>query len=151
MTAPTLITTPTWTIALPPDWTELKDQDSGMHFESADGSRALYIATWTMAPGNARPARALADDFVAHDLAQLAAMEDHAWDTLEQRIEDSGEACLALIDSYEQNEHYRIISRILARSGQVVRATFHDYECEDLAQSGAVFAPMVASLRLVPR
>lgn len=143
------IKTPTWTIELPAGWHELKDQDSGMHFESADGEQALFIATWTMAPGAARSARALADDFLAYDLRELAAMEGHTWTTLEQGVDCGAAHCTATVDSVEEEEAYRIISRILTREGQAVRATFHDYACEDLDASRALFAPMLASLAFI--
>ena len=144
------ITTPTWRITLPADWSDQKDQDSGMHFASADGSCALYIATWTMAPGSARPAADLTEDFVAYDLGQLAAMEGHDWRTLEKTVECGDGRCIAIIDSHDQAQQYRIVSKILARDGQVVRATFHDYECIELAESQELFAPLVASLDFNP-
>lgn len=144
------ITTPTWTLALPAGWQEIKDQDSGMHFESADGAQALFIATWTMAPGSARSARELADDFLAYDLRELAAMNEQAWTTLAQGVECSGERCSATLDSYEEKEQYRLVSRIITRDGQAVRATFHDYECTDAAASQALFAPVLASLVFTP-
>ena len=144
MTTP--ITTPTWRLELPPGWTDQQDQDSGMHFASADGRCALYIATWTMASGSARPAAELAADFVSHDLAQLAAMEDHAWTTLANTLDCAHGQCIAVLDSHDGDQQYRILTKILARDGQVVRATFHDYACEVLADSEQLFAPVVASL-----
>lgn len=142
----TTMTTPTWRIDLPAGWADQQDQDSGMHFASSDGRCALYIATWTMAPGSARPARELAQDFLAHDLAELAAMQDHAWNTLANSVDCAHGQCVAVLDSYDGEQQYRIISKILAREGQVVRATFHDYDCCELADSEQLFAPVVASL-----
>lgn len=43
---------------------------------------------------------------------------------------------------------YRIVTKIVARPPLVVRASFHDYLCEDYRISRAYFTPIIDSLNL---
>ncbi|QYF93987.1 hypothetical protein KY495_01730 [Massilia sp. PAMC28688] len=140
------ISNPTWTVQLPADWTSTDDPDTGLYFESGDGSRGMYIATWTASPGQALPPREMAESFLAADLNKLTHMEECAWRVLEQRLDCDGQHCIAILDSYDQVAECRMTTKILAREGKTVRAVFHDDACGDLAASRAFFAPLLASL-----
>jgi hypothetical protein len=143
------IRTVNWKLLLPGDWTPDPDHAGGFHFESADGSKALYIATHIIAPGEARSAADLASWFVSAELSTLAAMRGYVWCTMERRVEQAPDAAIALLDCFAQAQDYRVIAKILARPGQLVRASFHDYQCRDYAASQASFAPILASLALL--
>jgi hypothetical protein len=143
------ILTANWVLRLPADWVGRQDPAVGFRFESGDGTKELYIATHIVGPDHAGSLEELAAWFVGVDLSTLAQMEGYAWVTVEKRIEVASAACVALIDSVAQAQHYRIVGKILSRPGKVVRASFHDYQYRDHAGSNATFAPILESLRLV--
>jgi hypothetical protein len=140
------ISNPTWTVVLPASWTGSEDPATGMYFESADGSRGMYIATWTAEPGQARPPREMAESFLDTDLNKLSQMGECSWVAVEQAVTCDEQSCVGVLDSYDQEEGCRMITKVLAREGKTVRAVFHDDACDDLAASRAFFAPLLASL-----
>ena len=136
-----------WVLRLPADWTGGEDQERGFQFESADGGKGLYIATHNVRSHHAGTVEELAEWFVAADLATLDRMGGYAWTTLERSLVPAGGGCVALLDCLAPAQHYRVVAKILARPGQVVRASFHDYQWRAQAASNAYFAPILASLR----
>lgn len=141
--------TSNWALRLPADWTDLQDQDQGFHFESRDGTKGLFIATHIIGPEHQGSVQALAEWFVAAEAATLAEMQGYHWLTRERSLEVAPDACVALLDSYAQAQDYRIAGMIMSRPGQVVRASFHDYQCNGYAASKAYFTPVLASLQFV--
>jgi hypothetical protein len=143
------IRTSNWVLRLPGDWTDLHDQDRGFHFESRDGTKGLFLATHIIGPEHQSSVQELAEWFVNAELSTLAEMDGYLWSTRERSLEGAPEACVGLLDSFARAQDYRIVGKILARPGQVVRASFHDYHCHGYAASAAYFAPILASLQFV--
>ena len=51
MTTYQTLRTSTWTMLLPMDWAQGDAGHSGsLYFQSADGTKGIYISTWTLAP-----------------------------------------------------------------------------------------------------
>ena len=42
------ITTETWTVAFPSDWTDQAQEDGTLYFESPEGDKGFYVALWNM-------------------------------------------------------------------------------------------------------
>lgn len=141
--------TSNWVLRLPADWTDLQDQDQGFHFESGDGTKGLYIATHIIGPEHQGSVQALAEWFVAAEVSTLEEMQGYLWDTRERSLDGAPETCVALLDSFAQAQDYRIVGMIMSRPGQVVRASFHDYQCNGYAASRVYFKPILASLQFV--
>jgi hypothetical protein len=143
------IRTANWVLRLPGDWVAVDDQSQGFQFESADNSKGLFIATHSVGPAHPSSVEELAEWFLAADAATLADMRDYAWRSLQRTVQAADGCCTALHDSLAPAKDYRVIAKILARPGQVVRASFHDYDCRDYAASHAYFAPILGSLQFV--
>jgi hypothetical protein len=141
--------TSNWVLRLPVDWTDLQDQDKGFHFESGDGTKGLYIATHVIGPEHQGSVRELAEWFIEAEASTLEEMQGYLWATRERGLEAAPDACVALLDSFAQAQDYRIVAMIMSRPGQVVRASFHDYQCGGYATSRAYFAPILESLQFV--
>lgn len=141
--------TSNWVLRLPVDWTDLHDQDKGFHFESGDGTKGLYIATHVIGPQHQGSVRDLAEWFIAAEAQTLQEMQGYLWVTRESSLEAAPGACVALLDSFAQAQDYRIAALIMSRPGQVVRASFHDYQCGGYATSRAYFRPILGSLQFV--
>ena len=141
------IRTQTWVISIPTDWIEGQERKNGdWYFESRDGEKGLYIATWHLGDKDARNAEEVAESFKRVDLKTLREMADHSWRIIADAIEQIDGVSVATIDALDQAKNYRIAGKILSRPPVVVRASFHDYYCEDYTASAGYFAPIIGSL-----
>ena len=143
------IRTSNWVVRLPGDWRRSLEQARGFQFESRDGSKGLYIATHIPAPEHPGSVKELAEWFVAAELATLREMQDYTWSIAEHSVLAAPGSCVAMLDCVALEQHYRVVAKILARPGQVVRASFHDYQCRHYDDSNAYFASIRASLAFV--
>ncbi|HYD59523.1 MAG TPA: hypothetical protein VEC35_04175 [Noviherbaspirillum sp.] len=142
------IRTDIWQMSLPADWEERKTADGkSLYFESRDGTKGLYIATWSLAADDRRTAEEVAGSFKAADLRALDAMDGYAWQIVNQVNRAIGQACVAITDCLATEKCYRSLGKILAAPPLVVKASFHDYACTDYQLSVDYFAPVIDSLR----
>ena len=147
-----LIHTASWQIRLPEDWIEKSHGDTGeTYFESGDGTKGLYIATWNIPPsaddGTPNESRTVAQSFRSAEIASLKRMEGYAWELLLDEFIATGNLVVTICDAWARPQSYRIASKVLADVPVVVRAAFHDYQCEDLEESQLYFAPIIHSLQ----
>ncbi len=142
------IRTDIWQMSLPTDWEERKTTDGkSLYFECKDGTKGLYIATWSLAGDDRRTAEEVAGSFKAADLRALDAMDGYAWEIVNQVNRANGQACVAITDCLAVEKCYRAVGKILAAPPLVVKASFHDYACTDYRMSCDYFAPLIDSLR----
>lgn len=141
------IRTGTWSLFLPSDWLEKGQTDGGaLYFESPEGDKAIYISTWNLRE-NAPPSSAEAvKSFAEVERQSLLDMEGYSWETLLDQNQESDGTAVALVDCLAKDNCYRIASKILANLPLIVRASFHDYACEDYELSRAYFLPVIESL-----
>ena|SRR5437763_16610235 len=150
MENPRSVSTDTWVISLPGDWVEKESTEYGaLNFESADGAKAMYITTWELPDGEGpRMPKELAESFKNKSVEALHDMEGYSWQLVDDVAGQTGATAVVLVDHLAEANGYRIVTKILARPPVVVRASFHDYLCEDYEISREFFAPVVHSLRL---
>jgi hypothetical protein len=141
------IRTQTWAISIPTDWMEGRESKNGeWYFESQDGEKGLYIATWHLGDKETSNSAEVAESFKRVDLKTLREMADYSWSIIADRIEEIDGVSVATTDAFDQANSYRIVGKILSRPPVVVRASFHDYRCEDYAVSASYFGPIIGSL-----
>lgn len=143
------IKTSNWVLRLPADWHAAPGPAQGAHFESSDGAKGLYIATHRVAPEFPGSLEELAQWFVTAELSTLQAMDGFHFDIAERSVAPAPGACVAVLECIAPAQQYRVVAKILSRPGQVVRASFHDYQCERAADSRAYFEAILASLAFV--
>lgn len=142
------IRTDIWQMNLPGDWEERKTADGkSLYFECKDGTKGMYIATWSLASDDRRTAEEVAGSFKAADLRALDAMDGYAWQIMNQVNRANGPACVAITDCLAAEKCYRSIGKILSAPPIVVKASFHDYACTDYPLSHGYFVPIIDSLR----
>ena len=143
-----LIHTPTWQIRLAEDWREGEQGESGeVYYESGDGTKGLYIATWNIPASAGGDSRTVAQTFRRMEIASLKRMEGYAWELLLDEFIAMETLVITVCDAWAKEKAYRIASKVLADAPVVVRAAFHDYECIDLEESQRYFAPIIHSLQ----
>ena len=143
-----LVTTPTWQIRMPEDWVEQTTSESGeVYFESGDGSKGLYIATWNIPASDGNDSRTVAQSFRRAEVSSLKRMPGYSWELLLDEFILMETAFVTICDAWARARSYRIASKVLADVPVLVRAAFHDYQCDDLEESQLYFAPIIHSLQ----
>ncbi|HVZ45369.1 MAG TPA: hypothetical protein VHA82_16275 [Ramlibacter sp.] len=145
----TVVRTASWQLRLPADWADRTETASEeVYFESADGTKGVYIATWNIPMGAEHDGKQAAKSFRRAEQASLRRMQGYSWDLLQDESITLGATTVAISDAFARGQAYRIASKVIAHVPLVVRAAFHDYQCDDLAASQRYFADIIESLRL---
>jgi hypothetical protein len=111
------IQTDTWIVSLPTDWVERETTDGkSLHFESADGSKAIYISTWHLGNDESRSSREVAHAISAVDQESLRDMEGYSWKTVEEEALALETTTVTVVDSFAEANAYRIVGKVLASS-----------------------------------
>ena len=141
------ITTETWTVAFPSDWTDKAQEDGTLYFESPEGDKGFYVALWNISEAETRTPIELVESFQKTELSSFFP-EDEDWQILQKRVLDQNPA-LGYWEGFSEERNYRISGKQLAAGHLVLRATFHDYDCTNAQVSAELFAPIVDSLELI--
>lgn len=141
------IETDVWTIALPYDWQQgERTSDGELYFESLDGTKALYISTWDVS-SETETTETVLQFFLAVEEKANENMPNSRWSLMEKRLKKNSDAAM-MLDWYDKDKQYRIVSKILVRLPVIVKSSFHDYECTDYEASKALLKPFVESLKI---
>jgi hypothetical protein len=140
-----------WTIVLPDGWKAPETLENGtVYIDSVDESKGIFVTAWMLAPEDAptSPADA-AESFKSKDVQALQQMDGYVWRLVGEGVDvpDTGVAVVFADHLADANE-YRIATKVIARPPLVVRAAFHDYNCDDYEASRGYFAPLIESLTL---
>jgi hypothetical protein len=144
------LSTDIWSISLPSDWVEKGlTEYGGLHFEHSDGSKGMYITTFELGERDVgKSPHEVAESFVSTDVKTLKRMRDYAWRVVADHLTAADGTASIVRDHVAQASCYRVVTKILVRPPIVVRASFHDYSCEEYGVSREYFAPLVESLSL---
>lgn len=149
MTSYNTFCTDSWILSLPADWKQGRQSDGGsLYFESADGTKGLYIATWQLGSEDRRSPEDVVEAFQVADLNGLKQMQEYRWELLAHHCTEVDGGAVGMTDMLAAEKSYRTVGKILVAPPVLVRASFHDYACIDYAASIQYFAPIVESLRL---
>lgn len=141
-------TTEHWTVAFPSDWIDRSENDETLYFESPQGDKGFYLSLWLMSDQELRGSRELVESFQATEIESFFP-EGEKWELLNRTIELTGSSVMGSWEGINQERSYRISGKQLAAGKIVLRATFHDYDCNDRVASADSFAAIVDSLQLL--
>jgi len=140
-------TTDHWTVAFPGDWIDKSEGTETLYFESPHGDKGLYVSLWLMSDQELRGPKELVETFQATEIASFLP-ESENWQLLNRSINDSDSHVIGFWEGINPERSYRVSGKQLAAGKFVLRATFHDYDCNDRVASAESFAPIVDSLQL---
>lgn len=135
-----------WEFELHEDW-ELQEPRSGVpYLETPDGTKGCYIKGITF--GQPQSSAEVEAQYLqeAHESSFLADPEAK-WIAVERNGSPAGQDFLSTLDLYDQGSNYRVLSVVLAATGEALQVTLHDYCCQDYKASVRGFAPIASSLR----
>lgn len=142
------ISTETWRMELPDDWIRKPDPAPGqIYLEAPDGVAGIYISTHVHNRSNGESAEVVARDFNSVNSRMLNAMRNMDWQVLEVELGPTEFGASAILDFLDRTKEYRIACLVLVSLPWVVRASFHDYACSDLAESQKLYDQTVRTLK----
>jgi hypothetical protein len=141
------ITTSDWTVAFPNNWIDRTKDDGTLYFESPEGDKGFYISLWVMSADERRGSRELVESFQKVELSNLFTAEDTR-DLLAQSVEGDASTATGYWQGYIRDKSYLITGKQPVSGKRVLRATFHDYDCQDVHQSNEFFRPIIDSVEL---
>jgi hypothetical protein len=144
------VSTDIWSISLPSNWIEKGQTEyGGLYLEHADGSKAIYITTFALGERDVgKSPKEVAESFVSTDVKVVKRMQGYAWRLVADHVTAGDDTASVVRDHFAQASCYRVVIKVLVRTPIVVRASFHDYLCEEYGRSREYFAPLVESLSL---
>jgi len=142
--------TDNWSIQLPSNWLE-KTTAQGigkLYFESPDGSKGIYILTLRFAPDDHRSPMEHLN--VARDIVErgLNDMAGYRWVRIQDEARADSETGEQLLDSYDREQQYRIIARVVLKLPYMSNVSLHDYLCDDIEISDQTLLPILNSFSL---
>jgi hypothetical protein len=143
------ISTETWRVILPNDWIEKAVDSPVAYFESQDSSRGLYMMTVLCKESDDEHGTKQAiDSLLRAQENALAVMEGYNW-----KVVSSGHICRRgvpglAIEYFAVERSYRIACLFLVAIPWMLRATLHDYLCEDLDLSRRELATILDSIEV---
>jgi hypothetical protein len=140
------IETDTWTLAVPEDWRQQEPQGAELYLESEDGTKGLYISAWDLS-GDIKTQSDALRSFLEAEENGFNKMPDSHWRVMERAV-TAGRVASAILDCYDKNKLYRIACKTLVQIPVAVRASFHDYDCNEYEDSKFYFEPIIESLEL---
>jgi hypothetical protein len=136
-----------WLIRVPTDWMVTDESSASvLHLESGNGAKAISISTWNLGAGVGRPGAEIAEAFKQAELKSLREMAGYTWKPMAEESLQAGAISIVFTDNWDRANTYRIAGLTMVRPPLVVRATFHDYACDDYEASARYFAPIIDSL-----
>lgn len=138
-----------WEFDLPEDW-ELKEARSGVpYMESSDGTKGCYIKgiTFGQAKGSGTEAAAYLQE--VHERS-FSSDPQAKWVAVDRSTSPRNHDCLSVLDLFDRQSNYRVLSVVLAAADEAIQITLHDYDCRDYDASSLFLAPVARSVRRAP-
>lgn len=143
------VSTASWEVELPADWTEKPGIPSGpVYFESADATKGMYVANWLN--DDWKTPKAAAEIVRKANEAEFFAQAGSSWRLVDEHASHIDGRSIVVTDYVDDASKTRIVAKLIARPGSVISATFHDYACESYEASQKSFQPIINSMRPVP-
>jgi len=124
------ITTENWTVAFPCDWIDKSEEDGTLYFSSPDGEKGFYLSLWLMSDEELRTPEELVSSFQKTEIESFISSNE-GWKLLKSEINSSELPVVGYWGGFSESSMYRISGKQLAYGKLVLRATFHDYYCEN--------------------
>ena len=141
------ITTSNWTIAFPNDWIEKVHEEGTLYFGSPDGEKGFYLSLWEMSDDETRTPEELIASFQQTEI-QSFFENNEGWELLYCEVSSNQSPAVGHWERYNKSDLYRVSGKQLSKGNLVLRASFHDYYCEDIKTSQEYFSQIVDSLEL---
>ena len=142
------ITTHNWTIAFPADWIDKTQEGKSLYFESPDQEKGFYLSLWNMSDKELRTSEELVKSFQSTEIESFL-NDPKNWELLHKELNFNGSQAIGTWEVFNKLNSYRVYGKVISKGSFVLRATFHDYNCENIELSKEFYLPIVNSLELL--
>jgi hypothetical protein len=133
-------------IDLPDDWVECERSDTKLQLQAPNGAMACYLSLYALSFGRDE-AEAL-ESARNTERSTLLQMENRKWECLGDDNWSRGGVRVSVRDHLDVGGAFRIVDKLIVGSGILARAAFHDYDCENYAESKTYLSRAIESLTL---
>ena len=138
-----------WQFGIPEHWAHTENESSNAYFESPEGDKGLYVKLVLPQEPLQSPTD-LAEYIQGAHKKSFTETTDRAWNVLDQRHTKSTESARSVLDLYDKEENYRILSLVMSTCASAIQITVHDYWCEDYETTREQFQEIENSIDLPP-
>jgi hypothetical protein len=144
------VETDAWFIQLPSDWVEKKTTLGAekLYFESPDEAKGLYISTIRVGPDDHRSPMEHLKVVKGILEKSLNDMAGYKWVRIQDKAYADLETGELLLDNYDRENQYRIVTRVVVNLPYLSTVSVHDYLCDDLDASNELLLPILNSFLL---
>jgi hypothetical protein len=143
-----MISTDTWKVRIPTDWSEQSSSAEGVFYlESEDHTKGGYFSTLCFLD-DSRSAREILVAIHHVELRSLHEMKDKHWEIICEWNNDRANESVLGMDVLDRTTSYRIVCQLICHPPWVVRMALHDYDCTDYQASKQYFQPLIDSLEI---
>lgn len=135
-----------WEFEIPEEWSHKENQSSNSYFEVPDGSKGLYVKAIELAEAKTRPEE-LAEYVQNAHLRGFTDGGESNWKIVNQTSSNEHLIARSLLDLYDEQSTYRVLSLVVCDCKSAVQITVHDYLCESYSETQIAFAQLESSIR----
>ena len=134
-----------WQFYLPEGWLRKDNESSDSYFEAPDGEKGLYVKCIELPHPKASP-HAVAEYVQGMHFKGFTESSGSKWEVAGRTSEEHEGLVRSVLDLYDAQASYRVLSLVVCGRQQAIHITVHDYWCTDYAATCSTFGPLVASV-----
>jgi hypothetical protein len=134
-----------WQFDMPEAWLPKDNESSDSYFEAPDGEKGLYVKCIELPHPEASP-HAVAEYVQGVHFTGFTEISGSKWVVQRRTAEEHGGLVRSILDLYDVQASYRVLSLVVCGKQQAIQITVHDYWCTDYAATCNTFGPLVASV-----
>lgn len=135
-----------WQFDMPEGWLRKNNESSDSYFEAPDGEKGLYVKCIELSHPETSP-HAVAEYVQGVHFKGFTESSGSEWAVLRRTAEEHEGLVRSVLDLYDAQASYRVLSLVVCGSQQAIQITVHDYWCTDYVATCNSFGPLVASVR----
>ena len=134
-----------WQFDMPEGWLPKDNESSESYFEAPDGEKGLYVKCIELPYPKSSP-RAVAEYVQGVHFKNFTELSGAKWVVVGRTAEEHEGLVRSVLDLYDIQASYRVLSLVVCGKQQAIQITVHDYWCTDYAATCNTFGPLVASV-----
>ncbi|HEX5352649.1 MAG TPA: hypothetical protein VFW60_01065 [Rhodanobacteraceae bacterium] len=133
-----------WQFDMPEGWLR-KDSESVDYFEEPGGTKGLYVKSIVLPQPKGSPS-ALAEYIQSVHLKGFNEASGANWSVMERAIKEQHGLVRSVLDIYDAQASYRVLSFVVCGTQQAIQVSVHDYACTDYSATRNAFTPLASSI-----
>lgn len=134
-----------WQFDMPEGWLPKDNESSDSYFEAPDGEKGLYVKCIEL-PHPKSSSHAVAEYVQGVHFRSFTELSGSKSVVVGRTTEEHEGLVRSILDLYDIQASYRVLSLVVCGKQQAIQITVHDYWCTDYVATCNTFGPLVASV-----